>query len=178
MSQFKKNIYKYRELLNYAYLSAMACPNGMSIEKPSIDVHSTDVYINTFHEKGESFLVKAQLKSTENLVFDANGFASFTINSKNHNELCQNYYHTTVLFVYKVHSDSSEWVKHTNDELQIRHSVYYYDYSTEKKIDTKSKTLKISNKNLVTPNNFNKKMIELYNKWYEMIKVVENDEQL
>lgn len=143
---------KFQENISKAYLNALAANSGVIVsDRGDQDFDGIDLTLSISDDKKRT--VEVQLKSTT-IMIEKNGLLKYDIKVKNHNNLCADNVLPTMLLLLILPEDRNEWVKYSVDELTLKNSLYWKDYSTEKQSSNNNKKrISIPNDQIVTESN-------------------------
>lgn len=166
MTFFEKHKSQFQEDLSKSYMRSVCASQGITFHDHSDrDNDGTDCTLKFYDTDNKQRELKVQVKSTQNINVSGE-FIQYDIEAATHNLLCDNEYRATSVFLLEVNSDISKWAELTENELLVRHKMYFYDYSGESvTTNTTTKRISIPIDNVVDPNNFLQKCYEIFDNW-------------
>lgn len=128
---------KFQENVSKAYLGAIAANAKVIVsDRNDQDFDGVDLLLSVQGDKKRT--VEVQLKSTVNIVSE-DGVIKYDLKVKNHNDLCAENVLPTMLFLLVLPIDRDDWVNYSVDELVLKNSLYWKDYSEEESTNNDSK---------------------------------------
>ena len=166
MTFFDKHKTQFQEDLSKSYMRSVCASQGVIfIDHHDRDNDGTDCTLKFYDNLNRQRELKVQVKSTQNLNV-SNGFVQYDLESDTHNQLCDNEYRATCIFVLEVNRDVTKWTELAENELIVRHKMYYYEYSGEQRtLNISRKRVSIPITNVVDPKDFASKCQEMFDTW-------------
>jgi hypothetical protein len=166
MTFFDKHKTKFQEDLSKSYIRSVCASQGITfIDHQDHDHDGTDCTLKFYDNLNRQRELKVQIKSTQNLNI-SNGFVQYDLEAATHNQLCDNEYRATCIFVLEVNHDVSKWTELIGNELLVRHKMYFYEYSSEQgTINIATKRVSIPITNVVDPKDFALKCQDMFSSW-------------
>ncbi len=158
-----------KEYFSYAYVRAVAAVAGYSVEEKSrpMDNAGIDLTIESPGEIGLSLLpkVEAQVKCTASTNIIKANTINFPLPKKNYDTLRRESLVPLILIVVLVPDKLTEWMTISEEEFVMRKCGYWASLKGEPSTKNKETvTVKLSRKNLFTPDNLSKIMEKINNR--------------
>ncbi len=159
------HIAKFKEDLSLAYLQAVCAVQGIVLEVFKHDSNGTDGILKCYDDEDCEYNIQFQLKSST-LLIDEETTKKYDVAADVHNKLCERKNRITALFVLELNKDRNQWSIMNDNELLIRHKMYFLDYETQSTVNNSSKfRVTIEKNNVIDPKNFGDICFSIYNKW-------------
>ena len=161
----------FEEDLSISYLRAIAAKAQVEVEVKRRDSSSKDVELSkeVTTDAGNQFIVNlyVQLKTTysRHEYKEKDDIIKYKLKSKNYNDLCKPSTNLTILALLILPKDKAEWVIQTEEELKVKHCMYWL-YLKNKKFSkcVSSVTVDIPKRQILSAETLNKIFYDIANK--------------
>jgi hypothetical protein len=147
-----------QERLSMAYIRAVVASAGANFTSVGESDFGIDCYIAlvTMMEDGSSFtqtghLLQAQVKSTTNWI-EKDEFLLYDLEAKAYNKLVAFESKTAILIVLKLPKNEKEWLKCTEDCMELQNCCYWVILDGPQTTNTSSIRIPIPRKQIFDPN--------------------------
>lgn len=145
-------------LLGVVYLRAIAAVAGYCVAIPESDYDSVDLVVSS--KQGRRQRLEFQVKCTSRVAPGADGFG-FELPRKNYDDLRVDTIIPRLLFVLVVPEDIRDWLRQTENRLNLRRCGYWLSLrGFEERINNSSVTIHVPRGNLLTPQALQSLMVQ------------------
>ncbi|RHQ97428.1 DUF4365 domain-containing protein [Peptoclostridium sp. AF21-18] len=144
-----------KEDIHISYMSAICASAGISFDIQRHDHDSTDAIVKkkfNFIDGCYMSSLRIQLKctSSKSQYSDTDSEIKYSLKVKNYNDLCSRCTTPIILALLILPEEESEWVKWSKEELLIKGTMYWADFSSKQlSNNTSSVSVSIDKKNII-----------------------------
>ena len=147
---------RVKEQLSLGHLYIIAAKAGCVCEEVRVDVDSVDltlVYNGKYHpsDRFRRPKIDVQIKATTNWEWKQ-GRCAFELKKKNYEDLVERSLCPSILAVYLMPKDISQWVQHCEDSLITKHCAIWHNLCGNPPVCNKtSRTVHLRQSNILSP---------------------------